>query len=151
MSESKTFIKNAVGVLIVVAICLVAVTIYKKGNVSISSSISNYDEIVSQFNNVKLTMYENATTSGAQIIELLKSLEEEDEITVVVANGYTVKNEESPKKYTYESIHGEEATTMAEVTNKKNKSQYINPDALFFSHIIYDENNEISSVVFEQK
>ena len=63
--------------MIVVAICLVAVTIYKKGNVSISNSISDYDELVSQFNNVKLTMYENATTSGAQIIELLKSLEEE--------------------------------------------------------------------------
>ena len=151
MSESKTFIKNAVGVLIVVAICLVAVTIYKKGNVSISSSISNYDEIVSQFNNVKLSMYENATTSGAQIIELLKSLEEEDEITVVVANGYSVKNEETPQKYTYESIHSGEAATMAEVTNRKNKSQYINPNAQFFSYLIYDENNEISSVVFEQK
>ena len=49
MSASKSFIKNAVGILIVVAICFVAVTIYKKGNASINSSISDYDEIVSQF------------------------------------------------------------------------------------------------------
>ena len=133
MSESKTFIKNAVGVLIVVAICLVAVTIYKKGNVSISNSISDYDELVSQFNNVKLTMYENATTSGAQIIELLKSLEEEDEVTVVVANGYSVKNEETPQKYTYESIHSGEAATMAEVTNKNNKTQYIQMPSFFLT------------------
>ena len=57
MSASKSFIKNAVGILIVVAICFVAVTIYKKGNASINNSISNYDEIVSQFENAEWQSY----------------------------------------------------------------------------------------------
>ena len=39
MGASKSFIKNAVGILIVVAICFVAVTIYKKGNDSIRAGI----------------------------------------------------------------------------------------------------------------
>lgn len=151
MGESKNFIKNAVGILIVVAICFVAVTIYKKGNTSINNSISEYDEIVSQFDQVKLTMYDNTTASGSQIIELLKSLEEEDSVTIVVSNGYTIKNKETPEKYTYESIHGEEAETLSEITDKKNSKQYINPKALFRSYVTYDENKELSTIVFEQK
>ena len=78
MSASKSFIKNAVGILIVVAICFVAVTIYKKGNASINSSISDYDEIVSQFDNAKLKNYDNSTASGSQIVDLLKNLKEEE-------------------------------------------------------------------------
>ena len=151
MSASKNFIKNAVGILIVVAICFVAVTIYKKGNASINSSISNYDEIVSQFENAKFTMYDNTTASGNQIIELLKGMKKEDEVMVVVSNGYTLKNKEEPQKYNYESVFGENETTMAEVTDKKNAKKYINPNALFYSYVTYDDNNEISAVVFEQK
>jgi len=151
MGESKNFIKNAVGILIVVAICFVAVTIYKKGNASINNSIREYDEIVSQFSNANLTMYENATASGNQIIDLLKSLQAEDGFTVVVSNGYTIKNGEKPQEYTYESIHGEKATALTEITDKENSKQYINPSALFVSYITYDDNKEISGVVFEQK
>lgn len=151
MGESKNFIKNAVGILIVVAICFVAVTIYKKGNESINASLNDYDGIVSQFENVKLTMYENTIVSGARIIELLKSLEADDEVTIVVSNGYSLENEEIPQKYTYESIYGESAATLKEITDKKNKSQYINPKAQFYSSLTYDENSEISSVEFKQK
>ena len=69
MSASKSFIKNAVGILIVVAICFVAVTIYKKGNASINNSISNYDEIVSQFENAEWQSNEAAIVSGSKIVE----------------------------------------------------------------------------------
>ncbi len=38
MSASKSFIKNAVGILIVVAVCFVAVTIYRKGKYSLQGT-----------------------------------------------------------------------------------------------------------------
>ena len=151
MSASKSFIKNAVGILIVVAICFVAVTIYKKGNASINSSISDYDEIVSQFDNAKLKNYDNSTASGSQIVDLLKNLKEEDGVTVIVSNGYTIQKNEDPQEYTFESIYELGATVLQDITDKTNSRRYINPNASFSSTVIYDENREISALVFVQK
>lgn len=151
MSASKSFIKNAVGILIVVAVCFVAVTIYKKGNASINSSISDYDEIVSQFDNAKLKNYDNSTASGSQIVDLLKTLKEEDGVTIVVSNGYTIQEKDDPQEYTYESIHASDSKVLQEVVDKTNVNKYINPNASFTSTVVYDENREISSVVFEQQ
>lgn len=151
MSESKNFIKSAVGILIVVAICFVSVTIYKKGNASINSSISDYDEIVSQFDNAKLKNYENSTATGSQIVDLIKTIKEEDGVTIVVANGYTLQKKEEPQEYTYESIHTSNSTVLKDICDKQKKEYYINPYASFTSSVMYDENREIYSVVFEQK
>lgn len=154
MGASKSFIKNAVGILIVVAICFVAVTIYKKGNASINNSISDYDEIVSQFDNAKLKNYDNSTASGSQIVDLLKTLKEEDGVTIVVSNGYIMKNKNEtvkPQEYTYDSLHKDDGKELKEIVNKKNLCQYINPSASFNSSVTYDDNREISSVRFEQK
>ncbi len=151
MSASKSFIKNAVGILIVVAICFVAVTIYKKGNASINSSISDYDEIVSQFDNAKLKNYDNSTASGSQIVDLLKTLKEEDGVTIKVSNGYTISNKKPAQEYNYSLIHDEGSTVLQDIIDKTNRKRYINPNASFTSAVIYDENREISSVVFEQQ
>ena len=151
MSASKSFIKNAVGILIVVAVCFVAVTIYKKGNASINSSISDYDEIVSQFDNAKLKNYDNSTASGSQIVDLLKTLKEEDSVTIMVSNGYILQHQESAQEYDYASIHAEDSTVLQDIINKNSIRRYINPNASFRSMVTYDENREISSVVFEQQ
>ena len=151
MSESKNFIKSAVGILIVVAICFVSVTIYKKGNASINSSISDYDEIVSQFDNAKLKNYENSTATGSQIVDLIKSLKEEDSVTVVVANGYILSKKKEPQEYDYAEIHAADSTILKDIADKSQKEFYINPYASFTSNVLYDENREIYSIVFEQK
>ena len=151
MSASKSFIKNAVGILIVVAICFVAVTIYKKGNASINSSISDYDEIVSQFDNAKLKNYDNSTASGSQIIDLLKNLKEEDGVKVVVSNGYIIQKNEEAQEYTYSGIHQKESTILHDILDKTNSLRYINPNASFASTVVYDENREISALIFIQK
>ena len=151
MSASKSFIKNAVGILIVVAICFVAVTIYNKGNASINSSISDYDEIVSQFDNAKLKNYDNSTASGSQIVDLLKNLKEDDGVVIVVSNGYTIHNQKPAQEYNYKQIHETGSTVLQDIIDKTNAKRYINPNASFTSTVIYDENREISSVVFEQQ
>ena len=151
MSASKSFIKNAVGILIVVAICFVAVTIYKKGNASINSSISDYDEIVSQFDNAKLKNYDNSTASGSQIIDLLKNLKEEDGVKVIVSNGYIIQKSEEAQQYTYNEIHAKDSTILHDVLDKTNSLRYINPNASFTSTVVYDENREISALIFNQK
>lgn len=128
-----------------------AVTIYKKGNASINSSISDYDEIVSQFDNAKLKNYDNSTASGSQIVDLLKTLKEEDGVTIVVSNGYIIQNNGEAQEYDYAEIHAVDSTVLQDVMDKTSANRYINPNASFSSTVIYDENREISSVVFEQQ
>ena len=151
MSASKSFIKNAVGILIVVAICFVAVTIYKKGHASINNSISDYDEIVSQFENAQWQSYEASIVSGSQIVELMKSLKPDDNISIQVVNGYTAKNDTSAQTYKYSDVYEAEVSALSYVVDKANSSKYINPNALFDSSLVYDDNKEISSIVFKQR
>lgn len=151
MSTSKNFIKSAVGILIVVAVCFVAVTIYKKGNDSINNSLNDYDKIVAQFENANLKNYDNATASGSQIVDLLKNLKEEECVTIEVSNGYTLKNNMEAQKYNYALIHAVNSTVLNDVMDKNNSARYINPNAEFASTVVYDANKDIASVVFEQK
>lgn len=147
MGASKSFIKNAVGILIVVAICFVAVTIYKKGNDSINNSMKNYDEIMNQFDTIQWKKYDNATVLGSQIIELLKELEPEDVVTIEVRNGASTKGQE----YTYAEIQETNSTVLSDIVDKTNSEKYINPRASFMSTLEYDKNNELCKVIFQQK
>ena len=147
MGASKSFIKNAVGILIVVAICFVAVTIYKKGNDSINNSMKNYDEIISQFDTMEWKKYDNATVLGSEIIELLKGLESEDVITIEVKNGVNEKRQ----VYTYEKINETNSTILSDIVDKTNTEKYINPRASFMATLDYDDNKELSKIIFEQK
>ena len=151
MGASKSFIKNAVGILIVVAICFVAVTIYKKGNDSINASLDDYDALIAQFDGTKLKNYDNSIALGSQIIDLLNTLKEDDGITIVVSNGYSIKENKEAKTYDYENIHKTDSTILYDITDKTKKDSYINPNASFTSRLVYDDNNEISSIVFKQK
>lgn len=151
MSASKSFIKGAVELLIVVAICFVTVMIYKKGNASINSSMSDYDEILSQFDNINLKSFENSTASGSQIVDLIKSLQADDGVTIRVTNGYSASKKLSPQEYTYASVNASDSTVLADISNRSKGPRYINPTASFASSVIYDENEIITSVVFTQK
>lgn len=147
MGASKSFIKNAVGILIVVAICFVAVTIYKKGNDSINNSMRDYDEIISQFGTIQWKNYDNTTVLGSQIIELLKGLKPEDVITIEVQNGASTK----AQQYTYDEIQETNSTILSDIVDKTNTEKYINPRASFTARLDYDDNNELSKVIFQQK
>lgn len=151
MSESKNFIKSAVGILLVVAVCFVAVTIYKKGNESINSSLKDYDDIVSGFSHAKLKTYDNTTIKGSQIIDLIKTLTEEDGISIKVKNGYLVSKSKEAEEYTYLKIHTEDSTVFADISDSTKEECYINPSASFLSKLEFDENGEVEAVSFEQK
>ena len=81
----------------------------------------------------------------------MKSLRQDDNITIQVINGYTAKNDASAQKYAYADIYGAEVSALSYVVDKANNSKYINPNALFNLSLVYDENKEISSIVFVQR
>lgn len=151
MSASKSFIKGAVGLLIVVAICFVTVMIYKKGNASINSSMSDYDEIISQFDNINLKSFENSTASGSQIVDLIKGLKADDGVKIQVMNGYCVSKKQDAQEYKYDVINAVNSTVLSDINDRTKEESYINPTASFDSSVIYDENGVITAVSFIQK
>ena len=66
-------------------------------------------------------------------------------------NGYIIQKNETAQEYTYEGIHDKNATVLQDILDKKNSKRYINPNASFSSTVVYDENREISALIFVQK
>lgn len=151
MGESKNFIKNAVGLLIIVAICFISVMLYKKGNDSISKSIQDYDNILNSFHTVKLEQYKNSTTTGNEIMELIQNLKEEDGIKICVTNGYSKVNRIGAKEYDYGTVFSDISTVLKDIKDKTKQEEYINPLSKFSSDVVYNENGTIASLVFVQK
>ena len=81
----------------------------------------------------------------------MKNLKEEDAVKIIVSNGYIIHKNESAQEYTYGGIHDKDATVLMDILDKTNSKRYINPNASFSSTVVYDENREISAIVFVQK
>lgn len=151
MGESKNFIKNAVGLLIVVAICFLAVMIYKKGNDSISNSMEDYDELLTQLGDAEFTQFDNASASGTQVAALIRALDEQDGLTIRVRNGYSINNNCEAQVYTFQTVFSTTSTVLMDIKDKTKKEQYINPTSTFNSEVVYNDNDVVSVIVFTQK
>lgn len=151
MGESKNFIKSAVGLLLVVAICFLSVMIYKKGNESIQNSIHDYDEIVSQFDSAKWAQYEQTLVTGSQITALIRNLKKEDGITIQVANGYLISEKKKAQEYSFKTVFEDNSTLLFDIKDRTKEEYYINPASMFASSTLYDENGAINGILFIQE
>ncbi len=149
MEVIKSFIKAAVGILLVVAVCLVMVTLYRKGNESISSSIKKYDSMMASAESLRYEEYLGNRVSGSEVIGLITSLGAGDNISITVANKYS-QSGRNTTTYTYETIHAAGSTLLSNMRDDTIKSDYINPRAYFKGTAVYDDNGVLSGLSFVQ-
>ena len=146
MSEGKKILLIAAGVLLTIAMIFLGVTIYNKGESTITESTSKYDSLASQFGDAELVMYDNGTASGSDVLNLLSNLDSATGYTVIVTNG---KGTET----TYDGAvtTGDDALDVLLANAKKKRDNaYINPYATFTSKLNKDENGVVESVEFKQ-
>ena len=147
MSTAKKFIISAVSIIVAVMFVMVIVTISNKGKNSINNSTGQYDSIVSQYSDIQLSMYENSSVSGSQIIELINGLTESSGYSVIVVNGENQKAGASPASHTYTY----NSSDASKISNKSEAGYYINPNAAFSSTVSRDGNGIVTSVKFIQQ
>lgn len=151
MSEGKKMFIGAAGILLAVALIFVGVMIYNKGESSVTDAASKYDDFVSQFGDAELVMYENSTTSGSDVINLISSLDANTSYSVSVTNGAST----TAVIYTADGVKESSTTTalsdaIARAKDKTKTDYYINPSATFTSTVTKDDNGVAIQVVFTQ-
>ena len=143
---SKKFLTTAAGVVLAIALIAVWFSVANKGKTGINDSASQFDSLMSQYSDIQLSLYDNATASGSEVVALIKALSSDSGYTITVKNGSGKEN-----SYTYEAVNAKDATVLADITDKAKQECYINPSASFKSSIEYDDNGIVSAVMFEQK
>lgn len=143
---SKKFLTTAAGIVLTIALIAVWFSIANKGKTGINESVSQFDSLMSQYSDMQLSLYDDATVSGSEIITLIKALSLESHYTIHVKNGSGKE-----KSYTYELITANDSSMLKDMVDKKKEENYINPSASFKSSVTYNENGIISDITFEQK
>lgn len=152
MSTTKKAVLTAVGFLIAIAFALLMFNLYKKGETSINSAVSQYDDIVSEYADVKLAAFDNTTVDGSRIIDLIKDLDADSGYTITVKNGVNQQSgAEKPNGITYSAGASSFATDKANMVKKSMDECYINPNAAFDSVITKDQNGNVSNITFTQQ
>lgn len=144
MKISKEAIFTAAGILLTIAFVFLCVTIYKKGESSITESTSKYDSLAAQFGDAELVMYDNGTASGSDVLSLISGLDSSKGYTIKVTNG-----KDKTASYAYAANSTSLDTAIAKAKTKSDDN-YINPYASFTSTLTRDGNGVVVSVEFKQ-
>ena len=143
---SKKFLLVAAGLVLAIMFIGISFGIAGKGRTTIGETSTQYDSLMEKYTNVQLSLYDNSSASGSEIVALIKGLTEDDSYSIKVTNGTGTE-----KTYTYTMVNASDSTVLEDITDKSEKECYINPTASFKSALTYDENGEISCVLFKQK
>ena len=143
---SKKFLTVAAGLVLAIMFIGITFAIAGKGRTTIGETSTQYDSLMAKYTNVQLSLYDNSTASGSEIVALIKGLTEDDSYSIKVTNGTGTE-----KTYTYTTVNATSSTVLEDIADKSETESYINPTASFKSALSYDENGEISCVSFKQR
>lgn len=152
---------NALKFLLAAGSCIVVILllafgfgIMNKGRSSANQTMESYDNMVSQFDDIKFSVYADSTTTGSDVINLLKNLNASDGVQIIVVN-------KSATAVTYginasgvlegTTVAGGATYNLASVSDKTVTAAYINSLASFEGSLTRDANGAISAVTFTQK
>lgn len=152
MSTAKKILLFSVGLILVVGFVAIGLTIYNKGKTSVANTSAQYDNLVSQYDDVEYALYDGGTASGSEVVALCKALaRKQDGVTIVVKTGKNTTG----ITFKYGTTDSEKATYEANITaaetKRANSDDYINPAASFSGKVEKDSNNIVTKVTFTQK
>lgn len=154
MSTTKKAVLTAVGFLIAIAFALLMFNLYKKGESSINSAVSQYDDIVDEYADIRLAAFDNKDVDGHGVIDAINKLDANSGYKIIVKNGETGS---TGTGVTYDAST-ESARTALETQKQAmvskteaNKLAYINPNASFRAELHRNANGDVDWVTFTQK
>jgi len=151
MSTAKKFILGAIGVAIAVLFGLWMLSVTNKGTSSMTTSMGQYDDIISNFSNTRLTMYDNGGAQGSEILDLIKFLDASCGYSIIVKNGANQASGATKNSVEYDYSDTNFEDNLKKAMDKSETLHYINPTASFKSTIQEDENGMIISITFVQE
>lgn len=148
-----SFIKWGAGIVITLAIISIAFIVYNMAKDNTNSSIQEIQDINSQVAESKVTMYDEMTVTGSDVVGAIRKFDG-DYIGIQVITGKNTTG----TWYGYEvtitgekaSITGESSSTISDAIDETSIN-YINPNGKFLGKVYRDANGTIAAVTFTQK
>lgn len=137
LSEAAKFLIIAATILIVCALVVVAFIVMKEGKSGANKSISQYNTITSQVDDIDREKYDGLLVSGKEVRDLIADVLNKGDIVVVYKTLNSKTAEISVEKETLDLT--------------REKEQYINPTGLFMGQAIKDENGVFFKLLFTQQ
>ncbi len=138
LSEAAKFLIIAATILIVCALVVVAFVVMKEGKVGTNKSMSQYNALTNQVNDMDREKYNGLVISGEEVRELIAD---------------TLKDTDKDIIIEYKTL---KSVTVFDVKDstleaKKDADNYINPTGLFMGKAEKNENGVLTKLIFTQK
>lgn len=146
---AKKYLWLAITLSITIILCITHITLSNKGRAGVNSGTAAFDDAMSTYSDVKYSMYDDSSASGAEIIALIKGLTADDGITIKVQNGAST----TATAYSYITVKNTDGSLKQpakDITDKTKTNSFINSNASFKSTVERDANDIITAVTFIQ-
>ena len=158
MSDSTKILILVSTVIIVCVLCAVGFKMVNEGKSSVNSSTNNFNNMISQYSDIDLAIYDSANVQGSEVVNLIRTaIESEKYLSIRVKTkaassyenyNYVIKNLETNPENPENPELGEKADVQ--LTNEKSEPEYINPTAQFTGKVYKDANGIIICIEFTQ-
>lgn len=155
MGLVKKILYGAIGIGLVIALIVIIVKGFNKGESDVSRGMEQYTEISSETDDIEKSYYDGKIVSGQEVIDTINKYIGEDEFTIAVING----KGNTACYIKYSSVASDIVTFGASGTvfelsgtqSKETHANYINPDGSFKGKVYKDSNDTIIRIDFTQK
>lgn len=142
LSEAAKFLIIAGTILIVCSLVVVGFFVMKEGKEGTNNSMSQFNNVISNYADVNLEMYDNLTINGSTLRDLLEEKISNNDSYQYVDLKYATKLSTSASSVT--------ADDLDLTKTDKTKARYINPVGSFKGQVTKDDNGVISTITFTQ-
>ncbi len=146
-----------VSVLMFLAVVAIGMSMFQAGNNVAKEGQEELNEIASSLSEAEYAGFDNATVSGNDVISAINKYKHSSgEVQIAVTN-------KSGSSMTYISSGDAAGGSLGEMSlddinasiqksqNKNDTSSYINPFGDFYATLVYDSNEQVRGIKFEQK
>ena len=148
-----------VGILLFIGIVSTGLSLYNKGRGVAEASSQQLDKVSKDLAESSFAPYNNAKTSGADVLSAIKLYADQSGEFII-----SVKTKSSTNVYvsggsiSADNTVGDlnlksrgEIDNQIKAANDSKSNAYINPTASFYAQLVYDKNEVIKGITFEQQ
>lgn len=165
MESAKRALLFAAGLFLTIALIVMFVVMFVSAQDASKTAQNSFSDIQTELSATQFTIYDNTNVSGSQVVNALRKFYMKDQFGVIVVTGKDKnKNNKEGTLYTSENNYKEGflnslptdhkyssyKKSITDVTNESSDA-YVNPSGKFKANIIYDDNNVVRLIKFEQK
>ena len=148
-----------VGILLFIGIVSTGLSLYNKGRGVAEASSQQLDKVSKDLAESSFAPYNNAKTSGADVLSAIKLYADQSgEFIISVKTKASTNVYVSGGSISVDNTVGDlsqksrgDIDKQIKAANDSKNNAYINPTASFYAQLVYDKNEVIKGITFEQQ